>query len=262
MNLAPHFSFGIESPAVNRVSERIKDAFYLTARVSNWCEVLHSKGNHEYATWKLRNGSSFRAQSGTGDILAARDTVLRNIYPLRESYGLVVDIGAQVGTFVARVSPIAERVVAFEPVTRNFNLLKDHCKTNKKNVEIHKLAITRDGRDVVLNLFENTAGHSIYAHEPVLGQETVPSLASNELLEFLGADSIDLLKMDVEGAEYEIMEHGADLLRATREVIMEAHELGGHKLEDARRLLESAGFNVSVTDRPLIGGTCVYHAIR
>ncbi|HYY56790.1 MAG TPA: FkbM family methyltransferase [Pyrinomonadaceae bacterium] len=245
---------------MNAVSERIKDTFYLLSRVDNWREVLRSKGKNQFATWKLRNGSSFRAQSGTGDIIAARDTVLRNIYPLKKSYGLVVDIGAQIGTFVARVSPRAERVIAFEPVTRNFNLLKDYCATNKRNVEIHKLAITSDGRDVVLNLLENTAGHSIYAHEPVLGQEVVPSIASSALLNFLKVDLIDLLKMDVEGAEYEIMENGAELLKASSEILLEAHELGGHTLEEAKAYLESAGFRIFTTNAQR--GTCVYHGVR
>lgn len=262
MNVAPLFSFEIKSPDMNRVSERLKDTFYLLNRVDNWQEVLRSKGKGEYVTWRLRNGSSFRAKSGTGDILAARDSVLRNIYPLRRSYGLVVDIGAQIGTFVARVSPLAERVVAFEPVARNFNLLENHCTTSRRNVEIHQLAVTGDGRDVTINLFENTAGHSIYPHQPVLGRETVASIASGELLSFLGAASIDLLKMDVEGTEYEIMEYGDDLLRATNEVMIEAHEVGGYKLEHAEKLLISAGFDLSVTDRILKHGTCVYHGVR
>ncbi|HEV2912885.1 MAG TPA: FkbM family methyltransferase [Pyrinomonadaceae bacterium] len=247
---------------MSTLANRAKDVFFLTTRVSNWREVLRSKGKNEYATWRLRNGSSFRALSGTGDILAARDSVLRNVYPLKRTYGLVVDIGAQIGTFVARVSPLAERVVAFEPVSRNFNLLREYCQTAKNNVEIHRLAVTGDGRDITINLFENTSGHSIYPSQPILGQEAVPSIASNELLKFLGAESIDLLKMDCEGAEFEIMERGADLFRATNEVMLEVHEVGGYKLEDAERLLISAGFRITVTDRVLKHGTCVYHGVR
>jgi len=197
-------------------------------------------------------------------MLAVREVILRNVYPLlRSHYGLVVDIGAHIGTFAARICTKADRVVAFEPTVRNFSMLDSYLRTPLNNVERHKLAVTGDGRNVRINIHPNNTGqHSIFQHSvPALRVEEVASISSANLLTFLKADEIDLLKIDVEGSEHEICSAAPNLLLKTREIIIEANATDvDHTPGFIAALLQTAGFKLS-----LVMGNhqqSVFHGIR
>ena len=230
------------------VAGRAADFWYLLSRVSNVNEVVRSHGTSRAVVWRLRSGGTFRAQSGSSDILAVREILLDNVYPIhRGVFGLVVDIGAHVGVFTACVAPHAERVVAFEPTTRNFGFLRDHCRSPRGNIEAHRLAVTGDGRDVRINLHpENTGQHSIFEHAvSAAGVEQVGSVASAELLRFCDADAIDLLKIDAEGAEHEILAAAGPVLARTTRIIVEANTVdAGRTPRHVEALLRGAGFHV------------------
>ena len=55
------------------------------------------------------------------------------------------------------------------------------------------------------------------------------------------ADEIDLLKCDIEGAEFEFIENYEDLLKKVRAAVFEFH-CYGRDLEHLRRLLRAYGF--------------------
>jgi hypothetical protein len=58
-------------------------------------------------------------------------------------------------------------------------------------------------------------------------------------------EACDLLKLDIEGGEFELLAHGGDALRNARRVIAELHPSAGDPAE-AVRMLEEAGFDVQV----------------
>lgn len=64
-----------------------------------------------------------------------------------------------------------------------------------------------------------------------------------ELLREYSLDTIDLLKLDCEGAEYAILGGNEQLLKdKIRWLAMEYHEVGGHRVHEIQRLLASAAF--------------------
>jgi FkbM family methyltransferase len=227
---------------------RAVDLWYLLARVRNVGEIVRSRGTAREVVWRLRSGGTFRAQSGSSDILAVREILLDHVYPIHDdTFGLVVDIGAHVGVFTACVAPRAERVVAFEPTARNFGFLRDDCRSPRGNIVAHRLAVTGDGRHVRINLHpENTGQHSIFEHSvSAAGVEEVASVPSADLLGFCGADGIDLLKVDAEGAEHEILAAAGPVLARTNRLIVEANTVdAGRTPRHVETLLRDAGFRV------------------
>lgn len=122
---------------------------------------------------------------------------------------VVVDIGAHVG--VVSMS-LAKRfgctVYAYEPEPDNYRRLISNVAANKLGDKImtFPFAATRDSRLVSIGGGgQNSGGHSIYKG---VGPQ-VQSTTLAEIIENVGG-RIDLLKIDAEGAEYEILE-GADL---------------------------------------------------
>jgi hypothetical protein len=64
---------------------------------------------------------------------------------------------------------------------------------------------------------------------------------------------VDLLKLDIEGAELEVLREAKDRLDQVREIRMEIHQTSEEPAmcEEICRILEVAGFVCEVTERPL-----------
>lgn len=87
---------------------------------------------------------------------------------------------------------------------------------------------------------------------------TVPAVTASTLVERHGLDRVDLLKVDVERAELDVL-RGLDAAHwpRVRAVVAEVHDEDG-RLDAVRRLLHGHGFDVRVTQDPLLAGTALY----
>jgi FkbM family methyltransferase len=143
----------------------------------------------------------------------------------------VLDIGAHIGVvsiFLAKRHPNVS-ILAFEPVPRVFELLAANLKRNRvHNVSAYNLAVTGDGRDLELfsHLQSNTGGstactanHDLAGHD----RNTAASVTLDEILERHRIASCPLLKIDIEGGEYEVL-YNARLLSRVVNIRGEFHE--------------------------------------
>jgi FkbM family methyltransferase len=166
---------------------------------------------------------------------------------------LVVDVGAHVGIFtVWAASRHPEvRVLAVEPSPRSFQFLQENVACNGlQNVTLVRSACGREtgeaqlysrGRNVADTLCKrDAAGRELapLASTPVLGLDA--------LFKRYRVNRCDLLKLDCEGAEYEILFNAArDTLARIERIAMEYHVgLGEHTPLELGLYLEAHGFKV------------------
>ncbi len=128
---------------------------------------------------------------------------------------VVVDVGANYGdTTVWWGKRHGASVIAFEPLEGVFEILKENVKLNELQVELHNTALG-DGK--------NLSGHlsgSMFVSSETSGQMSFKSVT----LDSLGMDRIDILKIDVEGFEYEVLSGAKETLRRTSpRIIIETH---------------------------------------
>jgi FkbM family methyltransferase len=168
-----------------------------------------------------------------------------------------VDIGAGLGDFtiLAAHGFPNSRVYAYEPFMESFTLLGRNLVANQiKNVEIFQQAVGQTGA-LVLDL---SGGEplQIQSHQDQNGgggdserSVKVTSLALNEVFVQNGIRRCDLLKLDCEGAEYDILLNAKpECLERVQRVVMEYHEgVNGHTHHDLVAFLEGLGFAVSIT---------------
>lgn len=138
----------------------------------------------------------------------------------------VADIGANVGEvtklFLEEL-PAIQKVYAFEPLTSNFNFLKDRFKHDQR-VNCLKLGIYYGQLTAILKHNGGCGSSSIT--DGSIGLESI------DLMEFEGLNhDIDLVKLDVEGAEYNIIKNSTKL-QNTKYVIIEFHPFGMEDFED------------------------------
>jgi autotransporter strand-loop-strand O-heptosyltransferase len=140
---------------------------------------------------------------------------------------IVVDIGANVGLFSRyAASKGAKKIYAFEPNPDNFGYLQ----SNKSDIcESFIMAVTDREGTVDLFIDSYCGGHSIYEDNNINDSRTGKSISVfcssiDKLIENGQLDRIDFLKVDTEGAEYEIFNGISDenLLKIDR-IAIEFH---------------------------------------
>lgn len=118
-----------------------------------------------------------------------------------------VDVGAHVGLFsiiAAKAVGPSGRVVSFEPDPVNRAVLTRNAALNGVDLDIRDCAVAgSQGEAVLFTSAENRAIHSIVP-EPRLEPSTVVT-TSTLARQLDGLDRLDLLKLDVQGAEPDII---------------------------------------------------------
>jgi FkbM family methyltransferase len=185
--------------------------------------------------------------SGNNDYGVAYEVFVHDYYSdrgrlRRDDVELVVDLGANVGYstlyFLHHFHQC--RVIAFEPhpghaaqVIRNLQL-----DGSLNRVEIHKKAAGASQR--VMRLTDETTSSTLTER---IGADTLP-VEVVDVFPMLSGRRIDILKMDVEGGEYEILADDRFATLNVGAVVMEWHSRG-QGLEDKRwceSRLQSLGF--------------------
>ncbi len=159
--------------------------------------------------------------------------------------GTFVDVGANLGffTFMAsrRVGP-GGRVVAFEPGADNYRMLEESVRINDaSNVRTYRMAIgsSHGTADLYMNL--SSGGHSLLPRSGNLGTEQVAVSPLDTAMGSLDGE-IDLIKIDVEGAEMGVIAGAVETLKRTRIVHIDIHFQDGIKTETVSAAMRANGF--------------------
>ena len=160
---------------------------------------------------------------------------------------IVVDIGAHIGGYAVWADKLGAKVIAYEPLPSNYQLLLKNIKLNKsENIKSHNVAVSSKTGEITLHVEKRIGLSSIYpsATETI----TVPSIGLHEIFTSNKFRKISLLKMDVEGAEYDILLHArTEDLQKIETLIIEYHDFfdHGHSKAELKALLQNNGFSVN-----------------
>jgi FkbM family methyltransferase len=169
----------------------------------------------------------------------------------------ILDCGSHIGLSVAwfkRCFPKA-RIIAFEPDPQNFRLLQTNVAINGfEGVALQNLAVSsRRGTARFFGDFGGSApmssAHSLRQEWGTQRSERWILVNTVPLADYI-TGPIDYLKLDVEGAETEVMKSIQPHLHQIRAVGLEFHGMGPQARADEEellRLLRESGFQISTT---------------
>jgi FkbM family methyltransferase len=189
-----------------------------------------------------------------GDLFVFYEVHLHQCYALPKHLSdprgvrTILDCGANIGLtaiYLAEHYPAA-RVLAIEPHPENFKLLCANTAFQKRITPIQACVAASSGKRKFLTVDKPAWGNR--TNETGEGIE-VPVATIDSLCRDHDVDFIDILKIDIEGAEKEVFSHSAFLSQVGL-VVIELH--CGYDLESFHRDVTTRGFAAYAPD-PLLG---------
>jgi FkbM family methyltransferase len=122
-----------------------------------------------------------------------------------------VDVGGNKGDFAllaARLMGGAGRVLCFEPEPDNVHWIERSAKRNQFAIEVVPVALADKPGTATLHLGEKSGWHSLLATDGVAitGELEIVTERLDDALAERGIDQVDVIKIDVEGAENAVLD--------------------------------------------------------
>lgn len=127
----------------------------------------------------------------------------------------MIDIGANIGIFARPSAELFERVICFEPVFKNFEVLQKNLE-NYNNVKLHNLGLGDKDQIVTFELQTLKCGHTKQVEEFVPNPEFEKHTGELTTLDRFDFQSVDWIKIDVEGFENAVLEGSRDTIQRNR----------------------------------------------
>lgn len=142
----------------------------------------------------------------------------------------VLDIGACEGMFsimLAKLYPKI-RVVALEPIQRTyFAMMRNIGLNGVTNIEAHNVGIGKERGRIPMNMCQDDhsgGGSAVMTYNPALHTKVeVDVIGLNDVFAEFKIDRIKLLKIDIEGMEYEALYPASDALKRVDNIAGEFH---------------------------------------
>jgi FkbM family methyltransferase len=222
----------------------------------NWFSLKYYK---HLSDGKLRQhtlfGKTFYFFSATEFLHGIKEIFLEQIYKQHlPQQPYIIDCGANIGLsviYMKQLYPDAE-ILAFEPDEKNFELLsKNIASFQYNNVNIRKEAVWVDNT----NLHFSNAG-SMSSKIETQDTSNTYQVKAVRLKDFL-TRKVDFLKMDIEGAEYQVLCDLGDALAHVNNLFVEYHGTFSQTEELSRlfMLFTEKGFQYYIKEADTIYAT-------
>lgn len=193
---------------------------------SNAFNYLRAKSSFSHLEVRLKN-LAFEARKS--DWLAIREIIIDNEYHFinniidpKKSYR-ILDLGANIGLFAIKAFSIcnSSSIYSVEASSDTHRVLKANVEKNVgyKWTALHGAVWNFNG-SLVLQKSNNPLGHRV--GKDGCG-ETVPAYTLDRLGELFKQRKFEIIKMDIEGAEQEVVMSENSLLKKADHVIIEIH---------------------------------------
>lgn len=160
----------------------------------------------------------------------------------------ILDCGANIGLsiiYFKQICPTAS-ITAFEPDAINFELLKRNIRSfGLQQVDLQNMAVWKESTQLPFSVNQGMASH-IDLHST----NTQPVFVNATRLRDWLTQPVDFLKIDIEGAEFEVLSDCDEKLKNVQRLFIEYHGLFAQttELTELFQLLERNGFNFYIKE--------------
>jgi FkbM family methyltransferase len=194
---------------------------------------FQARNDRDY-TIELKSGTLFLPPNDIiGDVSVFNEIFLDGSYTTSYVDSVVIDLGGHRGYFGAYALTMGAKAVhSFEPEPRNYGVLQrcvESFRASGHQWTIENSAVADHDGDADLYLWEESYGHSLYSmgEGSTLAGTKVKVRSIAAVLQGLDLENQRVIvKVDVEGAECEVILRGGADWGLVDELFMEFHDLG------------------------------------
>jgi FkbM family methyltransferase len=160
---------------------------------------------------EVRNGFKIFLSNHEQDLITVMVVFCKKVYGSISKDCVVVDIGANVGVFSLYAAYMgAKKVYAFEPNQEAYDCLQKNVRENNLEDVIipFKLAVAVNDNEIVKIPLASSPLNRTYSDKELKNNEEldgVSTISVEGILNQCSIHHVDLLKIDCEGAEYDIL---------------------------------------------------------
>lgn len=176
----------------------------------------------------------------------------QTICSLLKSGQTFIDVGCNKGDFsllAAKIIGNDGSVLAFEPEPDNCQWIGKSIKLNDyKNIKLFQLALADKNEDAQLYLGEKSGWHSLVSNQGNVQKSTieVKKRTLDSIFEETGNTHVDMIKIDVEGAEMDVLRGASVMFENNPEliVLLDLHPHMGVNPIEVCDFLTAKGFDI------------------
>lgn len=234
--------------------EKIVKAWGIVLICFNWSDILQAKiFGKPIEQIRMRNGAKFKVEKtfDIAELSILTDIWHRHVYDpvflTIQPSDLVVDVGSNKGYFaIYAASKTQNMIYALEPYPAAFDYLNQNIALNKfKNITSFNLGLWDRSGSMPFYISSNSGGHSMRPKPSTIDSMTVPVLTLADFCRQNRIEKIDFLKLDCEGAEYDILLNlDREFMSKIKKIAMETHEFGNYHPSAVREFLAKNNFQI------------------
>ena len=244
--------------ALQHVS-RTPEVLRATRVIENWWPIASAYVGVSKLPFPItahcRDGAAFELQEFY-DVETLWQIYVREVYGVSGDLRVVLDAGANIGLFACYAAKRNAQCIvhAVEPFPGTVRRLQETVRRNglTERVRVHPVALSGKSGSARMSAAVEASQMVHLLPETERGAPdvtVVTTLTLSELISQIGAERIDLLKMDIEGSEYEVLSATPPaVLSRVRAIALEYHKPGAaapmDKRELTRYLTRDAGFDL------------------
>ena len=225
----------------------------------NWYQIKYLKHlpynqpqSFKFNNWNVefRNPPEF--------LHSVEEIFVEEIYKMdfENEHPFIIDCGANIGMsiFYYKSRHPGAEIIAFEPDNSNFSYLEKNITVNQlSDVELRNEAIWKENTSLQF-ASEGTLGSKI--DDSGTAAQTVKATRLRDLLN----KKVDFLKLDIEGAEYEVVKDCRDVLNVCGKIFIEYHGqfTSSNQLIEILSIIQQNGFGYYIREAAPVYPTPFY----
>jgi FkbM family methyltransferase len=209
-------------------------------------EYMNLLNKARYTPMKIKLlGKDFRIADAPSFYYSYHEIFTEKIYHFNTNskQPLILDCGSNYGTSIAYFKEIYPnaKVIGFEPDPKIFSILKENIETRGlKDVELLNYGLWKEETTLT---FESEGADGGRISDDTDSSNSI-GIKTKKLSDYLKDTKVDMLKMDIEGAEIQVLKEAQDYLANAENIFIEFHSFQNEPqgLADLLAILEQQGF--------------------
>lgn len=241
---------------------KLKTAWDISRKIRNWPDAFDLRIRRKQKGLKLlsfRDGLQVICRGNSRDWDVVHELLFAGSYGRAFSHlqslkgnPVVLDLGGNIGLFSLAAASAHEgaRIYAYEPGPPNYRMFEINCLLNAQfssRIRLHKEAVAGETRITEWHFdADNPGGSSLFGSHGNTFQVQVRSFA--EVVASL-PDNVALAKIDIEGAEFELLEKTPpEIWKKISAISLELHEDPQRRINQKQVLNRLSGFGFQIEE--------------